>query len=139
KVIEETPAPGLAPSTRKALTASAVRLARAAHYRSAGTVEFVLDDATGDFYFLEVNTRIQVEHGVTEEVTGVDLIEWMVRLAAGDLPDLDELSCGAKGAAIEARLYAEDPERWFRLSSVSFLEAVFLVVFRIETWVEPRS
>src|SRR5262249_35650767 len=107
KVIEETPAPGLAAKTRRALLESAIRLARAARYRSAGTIEFVLDDTTGQFFFLEVNTRIQVEHGVTEEVTGVDLIEWMVRLAARTLPDLDDLSFINRGAAVEARLYAE--------------------------------
>jgi len=116
-----------------------VRLARTARYRSAGTVEFVLDAATGEFFFLEVNTRIQVEHGVTEEVTRVDLIEWMVRLAAGNLPDLDELSCGAKGAAIEARLYAEDPQRGFRPSSGVLSEAVFPDDVRIETWVEAGT
>src|SRR5262249_54790086 len=107
KVLEETPAPGIDTHRRDALLASAARLARASRYRSAGTVEFILDDATGDAYFLEVNTRIQVEHGVTEEVTGIDLIEWMVRLAANELPDLDSLAVSPHGAAIEARIYAE--------------------------------
>ena len=97
-------------------------------YRSAGTVEFVLDGDTGEFYFLEVNTRIQVEHGVTEEVTGVDLIEWMVRLAAGELPrSRHGLAPTPKGASIQARVYAEDPARGFRpgaglLTEVDFPE-----------------
>jgi urea carboxylase len=133
KVIEETPAPGLAPATRTALLAAAVRLGSAAHYRSAGTVEFVLDAVTGDFYFLEVNTRIQVEHGITEEVTGVDLVEWMVRLGAGELPALE--APPAQGAAIEARLYAEDPARGFQPSPGLITHAVFPADIRVETWV----
>src|SRR6202000_1026899 len=84
KVIEETPAPHLPAATRASLIASAVRLARAVNYRSAGTVEFLYDSDRDDFFFLEVNTRLQVEHGVTEQVTGVDLVEWMIRGAAGD-------------------------------------------------------
>ena len=88
KVMEETPAPGLSAETRARLWDAAVRLGQAVRYRSAGTVEFIYDDASAGFYFLEVNTRLQVEHGVTEEVTGVDLVEWMVRLAAGEMPPL---------------------------------------------------
>ncbi|WP_347259216.1 biotin carboxylase N-terminal domain-containing protein, partial [Methylocaldum sp.] len=84
KVVEETPAPGLSPEVRELLYAHALAMGRAVNYRSAGTVEFVYDAATDQFYFLEVNTRLQVEHGVTEAVTGVDLVEWMVRLAAGE-------------------------------------------------------
>ena len=91
KVIEETPAPHLSKASRSSLFETAVRLGQAVAYTSAGTVEFVLDAASGEFYFLEVNTRLQVEHGVTEEVTGVDLVEWMVRQAAGDLPPLESL------------------------------------------------
>jgi len=136
KVVEETPAPGLTAKTRTALAATAIRIASAAHYRSAGTVEYVLDGTTGDFYFLEVNTRIQVEHGVTEEVTGVDLIEWMVRLAAGDLPELDTLAIEPKGAAIEARLYAEDPQRGFRPSPGVISDVAFPDDVRVETWIE---
>ena len=85
KVVEETPAPGLTSAQRAELLACAARLGQAAGYTNAGTVEFVYDNATGAFYFLEVNTRLQVEHGVTEEVTGIDLVEWMIRAAAGDL------------------------------------------------------
>jgi urea carboxylase len=139
KVLEETPAPGLTTHRRDALLSSAARLARASQYRSAGTVEFVLDDSTGDAYFLEVNTRIQVEHGVTEEVTGVDLIEWMVRLAAGDLPDLDSLAVTPHGAAIEARIYAEDPQRGFQPSSGILTEVVLPTDARVETWIEPGT
>src|SRR6187402_2600030 len=82
KVVEETPAPRLRPELRKALLASAVHIGASVNYRSAGTVEFVYDDDREEFYFLEVNTRLQVEHGVTELVTGIDLVEWMIRLAA---------------------------------------------------------
>jgi urea carboxylase len=139
KVIEETPAPGLSARTRAALTASALRVARAAQYRSAGTVEFLLDDATGDFFFLEVNTRIQVEHGVTEEVTGVDLVEWMVRLAAGELPDLDTLAVTPRGAAVQVRVYAEDPQRGFRPSAGALTEVAFPAGVRVETWVEQGT
>jgi urea carboxylase len=139
KVVEETPAPGLAPATRAALLAAARQLGESARYRSAGTVEFVLDAASGAFYFLEVNTRIQVEHGITEEVTGVDLVEWMVRLGAGTLPDLDTLAPAAEGAAIEVRLYAEDPARGFRPSGGVITHASFPPGIRVETWVEPGT
>ena len=148
KVIEETPAPGLSPDTRRALWAAAVRLGKGAHYRSAGTVEFVLDADTGQFYFLEVNTRIQVEHGITEEVTGIDLVEWMVRLAAGDVPDLapwvDALA-PAGGVAIEARLYAEDPARGFQPSCGAATNVRFPTALvqqgrvRVETWVDAGT
>ncbi|HKQ68090.1 MAG TPA: urea carboxylase [Polyangiaceae bacterium] len=136
KVLEETPAPRLERARRDVLLEGARRLATAAQYRSAGTVEYVVDDATGEAFFLEVNTRIQVEHGVTEEVTGVDLIEWMVRLAAGELPDLDALVVEPRGAAIEARIYAEDPRRDFLPSAGVLVEASFGDGVRVETWVE---
>jgi urea carboxylase len=139
KVVEETPAPGLSAETRAGLLEAAARLGRAARYRSAGTVEFVLDAAPaagGAYYFLEVNTRIQVEHGVTEEVTGVDLVEWMVRLAAGDLPDLAARAPRARGASIQARLYAEDPQRDFQPSCGVLTEVVLPEGVRVESAVD---
>lgn len=114
KVIEETPAPGLSDATRAAMAAAAIQLGEAISYRSAGTVEFVLDAASGEFYFLEVNTRLQVEHGVTELIFGVDLVEWMLRLVAGETLDLNSLVRQPQGHAIQARVYAEDPARDFR-------------------------
>ena len=96
KVLEETPAPNLPEGMAEELCAAAIKLAKAVNYRSAGTVEFVFDSDAQRFYFLEVNTRLQVEHGVTEQVWGVDLVRWMVELAAGDLPPLSELSQGLK-------------------------------------------
>ena len=138
KVLEETPAPGRHPDTRRALAEAAVSLGRAAHYRSAGTVEFVLDADNGAFSFLEVNTRIQVEHGVTEEVTGVDIVAWMVRLAAGDRPELESVRA-ASGAAIEARLYAEDPGRGFQPSCGLLTDVAFPDGVRVETWVEKGA
>src|SRR6202000_1774343 len=87
KIIEETPAPGLSDAVRASLHATAVRLGEAGGYASPGAVEFIFNTDSGEFYFLEVNTRLQVEHGVTEEVTGVDLVEWMIRQAAGEGSD----------------------------------------------------
>ena len=136
KVIEETPAPGLSDAQRSELHATAVRLAQAVNYRSAGTVEFVYDAATGQFYFLEVNTRLQVEHGVTEQVTGVDLVAWMVRLAAGDLPPLATLAPTPQGASIQVRLYAEDPAKNFQPSAGLLTEVVFPQDARVDGWVE---
>jgi len=136
KVIEETPAPNLPPDVRAKLLQTSVRLGQAVNYRSAGTVEYVFDTATGEFYFLEVNTRLQVEHGVTEEVTGVDLVEWMIQCAAGDLPPLDLIEPDAQGASIQVRLYAEDPGRNFQPCSGTITDAAFPLKARIETWVE---
>jgi len=138
KVVEETPAPGLSAELRQSLLDSAVRLTHAAGYQSAGTVEFVFDVADRKFYFLEVNTRLQVEHGVTEEVTGVDLVEWMVKQAAGEL-DLAGFPPDPRGASIQVRLYAEDPNKNFQPSSGVLSEAVFPAGARIETWVERGS
>ncbi len=133
KIIEETPAPGISAATRAQLLAAAVRLGKAVSYRSAGTVEFVYDTAGGEFYFLEVNTRLQVEHGVTEEVTGVDLVEWMIRLAADE--KFAFAAPQANGAAIEVRVYAEDPAKSFQPCSGLITRARFPGDARIETWV----
>ncbi|RRV42455.1 urea carboxylase [Pseudomonas sp. o96-267] len=142
KVLEETPAPNLPAGMADELCAAAIKLAKAVNYRSAGTVEFVYDSEAERFYFLEVNTRLQVEHGVTEQVWGVDLVRWMIELAAGDLPPLSELAktLQPSGHAIQARLYAEDPGRDFQpspglLTAVQFPEADGKAL-RIDTWVE---
>jgi len=139
KVIEETPAPGLADSTRNALQAAATRLGKAVNYRSAGTVEFVFDADSGQFYFLEVNTRLQVEHGVTEEVGGIDLVEWMVRVAAGDPPALEKHVHVASGHAIQARVYAEDPARGFRPSSGLLTKVRLPPDVRVDSWIETGT
>jgi urea carboxylase len=136
KVIEETPAPGLLDSTRHALANTAVRLGRSIDYLSAGTVEYVLDADTGAFYFLEVNTRLQVEHGVTEEVFGVDLVEWMIRAAAPgfNLPAQEALV--QEGHAMQLRVYAEDPSRNFQPCSGVLTAVEFAPGLRVDTWVE---
>ena len=139
KVIEETPAPNLPDKTRAALWQTACRLGQSVKYESAGTVEYLYDAETNGFYFLEVNTRLQVEHGVTEQVTGVDLVEWMVRQAAGEMPPLDQNSIEPKGASIQARLYAEDPGRDFRPSSGLLTHVVWPKDTRVDTWVESGS
>src|SRR6202051_1744744 len=137
KLIEETPAPGLAEVLRQPLAGSPVRLGKAVNYQSAGTVEFVFDAAAEQFYFLEVNTRLQVEHGVTEEVTGVDLVEWMIRQAANE--DFELEAPPARGASLQGRLYAEDPARQFRPSAGLLTHARFPANARVETWVEDGS
>jgi len=116
KVIEETPAPNISDDVRQQLHETATRLVSAINYRNAGTVEFVFDQKTSQFYFLEVNTRLQVEHGVTEQVYGVDLVEWMLKLAANELDNINELvtTLAPKGHAIQARVYAEDPNKDFQ-------------------------
>jgi acetyl-CoA carboxylase biotin carboxylase subunit len=112
KLLEEAPAPGVCPALRERLGAAALAAARAVGYRSAGTVEFLLaPDAS--FYFLEMNTRIQVEHPVTELVTGVDLVQAMIRIAAGEKLPLGQADLALRGHAVEARIYAEDPARGF--------------------------
>jgi propionyl-CoA carboxylase alpha chain len=112
KVIEEAPSPFLDGATREAMGAQAVALAKAVNYESAGTVEFIVDQDR-NFYFLEMNTRLQVEHPVTELITGVDLVEQMIRVAAGEPLAFSQGDLGIKGWAIESRLYAEDPMRGF--------------------------
>ena len=139
KVIEETPAPGLSNATRTQLLAAAVKLGKAVNYQSAGTIEFIYDNATRDFYFLEVNTRLQVEHGVTEAVTGIDLVEWMVQQAAGELPDLASVTVRPQGASIQVRLYAEDPAKDFQPSAGRLLRVAWPHDARVETWVESGT
>jgi acetyl-CoA carboxylase, biotin carboxylase subunit len=121
KLVEESPSPAISEKTREALCMAAVKLVSAANYFSAGTVEFIVDK-TGDFYFLEVNTRIQVEHPVTELVTGIDLIKWMVRIAAGEKLTLRQKDIPRNGHAIEVRINAEDSENGFRPSPGKILE-----------------
>lgn len=113
KIIEESPSPRVDEGTRAAMGAAAVGLARALDYQSAGTVEFLFDDASGEFFFLEVNTRLQVEHPVTECVTGIDLVREQLRIAAGEELGYDQSDIEFEGAAVEARLYAEDPANDF--------------------------
>ena len=112
KVVEEAPSPFISPETRAEMGRQAVELARAVNYRSAGTVEFIVG-ADQDFYFLEMNTRLQVEHPVTEMVYGLDLVEKMIRIAAGEELGLAQEDIVANGWAVEARVYAEDPARGF--------------------------
>ena len=113
KIVEEAPAPGLSEELRAQLFAAAVLGAKAVGYDNAGTFEFILSD-TGEFYFLEVNTRLQVEHPVTEAITGLDLVEWQLRCASGEALPLAQKDIHATGHAFECRVYAEDPANDFR-------------------------
>jgi len=125
KVIEEAPAPGMDAATRQAVTDAAVRAARAVNYEGAGTIEFIADASDGlkadRIWFMEMNTRLQVEHPVTEAITGVDLVEWQLRVAAGEPIPLKQADIPLNGWAMEARLYAEDPANGF-LPSIGRLE-----------------
>jgi len=112
KVAEETPSPGVTPELRRKMLMGAVRAAEAVDYRNAGTVECLVDPATQDYVFLEMNTRLQVEHPVTELVTGLDLVEEQLRVAAGDAPSRNLFEVEPHGHAIEMRVYAEDPKRF---------------------------
>jgi urea carboxylase len=145
KVLEEAPAPGLPDRVRTRLADSARALCASVGYRSAGTVEFVYDAVRAQAYFLEVNTRLQVEHPVTEEIFGIDLVEWMLRLAQGDSGHLDSpdtalaLSTRRAGHAVEARIYAEDPARGHRPSAGQLTRVAFPSGVRVDTWVETGT
>lgn len=138
KVIEETPAPHLNDAQRNYIQQVAIQLMQSVQYRSAGTVEFVMDTDTQQFYFLEVNTRLQVEHGVTEQVYAVDLVEWMVTLASGDWQAPQQIE-PPKGHSIQVRLYAEDPIKNFQPSAGLLTSVKFDAQSRVETWVETGS
>ncbi|MDY6942656.1 MAG: urea carboxylase [Pseudomonadota bacterium] len=147
KVLEETPAPGLREPVRAELHRTAERLMAAVGYRGAGTVEFIYDADSEGFWFLEVNTRLQVEHGVTEQVYGIDLVAWMVELAAGRITRVDDLPRPQpRGCSIQARIYAEDPNKDFQpsaglLTHVSFPEPLNPVgddgpgALRVDHWI----
>jgi acetyl-CoA carboxylase biotin carboxylase subunit len=139
KVVEEALAPGIDPGVREAMTAAAVRLAREVGYRSAGTVEFLVDDETHEFFFIEMNTRIQVEHPTTELVTGVDLVTEQLRVGAGERLRHAQEDIGARGWAIEFRVNAEDPARGFLPSpgKVGRVELPAGPWVRVDTWLEP--
>ncbi|MFF2479425.1 urea carboxylase [Paenibacillus sp. NPDC058071] len=137
KIIEETPAPQLPEAVRAHMHESARKLAAAASYRNAGTVEFLYDAETEHYYFLEVNTRLQVEHGVTEEVLDVDLVEWMVLEAAGKLQNLQDKLRKPLGHSLQVRLYAEDCFHDFRPSDGQIDSIVWPGNARVESWIQP--
>jgi acetyl-CoA carboxylase, biotin carboxylase subunit len=139
KIVEETPAPGLSDAVRSGLLEAAVALCTAIGYRSAGTVEFLVDAESGEFFFIEMNTRIQVEHPVTEMVTGVDLVAEQLRIAGGESLRLGQDDIVPRGCAIELRINAEDPAKGFT-PSPGPLERVVLPAgpwVRVDTWMEP--
>lgn len=142
KVIEECPAPNLPDAVRKQLHEQARALLASVNYESAGTVEFLYDAADQQFYFLEVNTRLQVEHGVTELVHGVDLVAWMVRQASGEVDSLQALDdLDAVGHAVQARVYAEDPNHDFRPTPGKITQATFPSMdgVRVDTWIQAGA
>jgi acetyl/propionyl-CoA carboxylase alpha subunit len=124
KIVEETPSPLLTPQLRAHMGDAAVAAAKAVGYTNAGTVEFILDPGTMDFYFLEMNTRLQVEHPVTELVTGIDLVHWQIRVAAGEPLPFTQSESTQRGHAIECRVYAEDPANGFLPSTGKLLQYV---------------
>jgi 3-methylcrotonyl-CoA carboxylase alpha subunit len=140
KVVEEAPAPGMDAATRAAICAAAVQAARAVGYQGAGTVEFIADGSAGlradRIWFMEMNTRLQVEHPVTEAVTGLDLVEWQLRVAAGEPLPLRQDQIALRGAAIEARLYAEDPSKAFLPSTGSLTHFRLPTDLRVDSAVE---
>ncbi|HWF15332.1 MAG TPA: urea carboxylase [Acidimicrobiales bacterium] len=140
KVVEEAPAPNLPDAVREVLARASAELCRSVSYRSAGTVEFVYDVDRSEAMFLEVNTRLQVEHPVTEQVYGLDLVELMLRVAAGDPGALREAHrARPAGAAIEARVYAEDPERDWRPSPGLVTSVRWAPGVRVDSWVEAGT
>jgi urea carboxylase len=140
KVVEEAPAPNLPDGVRAEIADSSIRLARSVDYRSVGTVEFVYDVDRKEAAFLEVNTRLQVEHTVTEEVWGIDLVAVMLRLANGDPGVLDELATARPaGCAVEARIYAEDATKGHQPSPGLITEVVFPKGIRVDGWVEAGT
>jgi 3-methylcrotonyl-CoA carboxylase alpha subunit len=145
KVIEEAPAPGMTNELRGIMGEAAVTAAKAANYVGAGTVEFVADGAnglqSGKFWFMEMNTRLQVEHPVTEAITGLDLVEWQFRIAAGEKLPVTQHQVKLEGHAVEARLYAEDPERGFLPSTGRLLALQFPAMegVRVDSGVESGS
>ncbi len=140
KVIEEAPAPGMDEATREEICAAAVRAAKAVDYEGAGTIEFIADASEGlradRIFFMEMNTRLQVEHPVTEEITGVDLVEWQLRVASGEPIPLKQKELSISGHAIEARLYAEDPAKGFLPSTGKITWFDILAPNRTETGIE---
>ncbi|QPG73204.1 urea amidolyase [Brettanomyces nanus] len=138
KIIEETPAPNLPEATRKKMRAAAEQLGSSINYRCAGTVEFIYDATRDEFYFLEVNTRLQVEHPITESVTHLDLVEWMLFIAAGDPPDFTK-ALTIDGASMEARLYSENPVKGFVPSPGTLTEVRFPTWARVDTWVKTGT
>ncbi|MBE5073272.1 acetyl/propionyl/methylcrotonyl-CoA carboxylase subunit alpha [Erythrobacteraceae bacterium E2-1 Yellow Sea] len=143
KVIEEAPAPGMDEETREAICAAAVRAAKAVDYEGAGTIEFIADASEGlradRIFFMEMNTRLQVEHPVTEEITGVDLVEWQLRVASGEPIPLRQEELSIDGWAMEARLYAEDPAKGFLPSTGRLEKLNFGLAYRIDTGVQQGA
>ncbi|SCU95123.1 LANO_0E09362g1_1 [Lachancea nothofagi CBS 11611] len=139
KVIEETPAPNLSEKTRQRMRSASENLGALLKYKCAGTVEFIYDEKRDEFYFLEVNARLQVEHPITEMVTGLDLVEWMLKIAAGNPPDFDNANITVTGASIEARLYAENPVKDFRPSPGQLTDVRFPNWARVDTWISKGT